>query len=78
MSANDTKEKGAGSGQADSPSSRSLVGLNAANFFLAEITGVVMPFLGRTSRARAGRRRPSGWRFRWRAWASFSCRRQRA
>src|SRR3984957_20426654 len=25
---------------------RSLVALNAANFFLAEITGVVMPFLG--------------------------------
>ena len=28
------------------PSLRSRVGLNAANFFLAEITGVVMPFLG--------------------------------
>ncbi len=27
-------------------SRQSLVGLNAANFFLAEITGVVMPFLG--------------------------------
>ena len=27
-------------------SRRSLLGLNAANFFLAEITGVVMPFLG--------------------------------
>jgi MFS family permease len=25
---------------------RSLAGLNAANFFLAEVTGVVMPFLG--------------------------------
>jgi hypothetical protein len=25
---------------------RSRVGLNAANFFLAEITGVIMPFLG--------------------------------
>src|SRR5206468_2650229 len=24
---------------------RSLIGLNAANFFLAEVTGVVMPFL---------------------------------
>jgi MFS family permease len=30
----------------DTVSLRSLVGLNAANFFLAEITGVVMPFLG--------------------------------
>ncbi|HEX4413586.1 MAG TPA: MFS transporter [Lacipirellulaceae bacterium] len=29
-----------------SGSRRSVVGLNAANFFLAEITGVVMPFLG--------------------------------
>ena len=27
-------------------SRQSRVGLNAANFFLAEITGVVMPFLG--------------------------------
>ncbi|HEX4146557.1 MAG TPA: MFS transporter [Pirellulales bacterium] len=27
-------------------SRQSLIGLNAANFFLAEITGVVMPFLG--------------------------------
>ena len=25
---------------------QSRVGLNAANFFLAEVTGVVMPFLG--------------------------------
>ena len=25
---------------------QSRVGLNGANFFLAEITGVVMPFLG--------------------------------
>ena len=31
---------------AEKVSMRSLVGLNAANFFLAEITGVVMPFLG--------------------------------
>ena len=30
----------------DTVSLRSRVGLNAANFFLAEITGVVMPFLG--------------------------------
>jgi len=30
----------------DSVSRRSVFGLNAANFFLAEITGVVMPFLG--------------------------------
>ena len=30
----------------DIVSRRSLVGLNAANFFLTEITGVVMPFLG--------------------------------
>ncbi len=30
---------------AGTPSLRSLVGLNAANFFLAEITGVVVPFL---------------------------------
>src|SRR4051794_19456952 len=29
------------------PSRRSLIGLNAANFFLAEIVGVVMPFLGK-------------------------------
>jgi MFS family permease len=27
-------------------SAQSIIGLNAANFFLAEITGVVMPFLG--------------------------------
>ena len=31
---------------ADVVSRQSLLGLNAANFFLAEITGVVMPFLG--------------------------------
>jgi MFS family permease len=31
---------------AEKVSTRSVVGLNAANFFLAEITGVVMPFLG--------------------------------
>jgi predicted MFS family arabinose efflux permease len=30
----------------DKISLRSVVGLNAASFFLAEITGVVMPFLG--------------------------------
>src|SRR5579885_2401592 len=28
-------------------SRRSLVGLNAANFFLAEVLGVVLPFLGK-------------------------------
>ena len=33
-------------GSPDTISWRSRVGLNAANFFLAEITGVVMPFLG--------------------------------
>ena len=27
-------------------SRQSVIGLNAANFFLAEVTGVVMPFLG--------------------------------
>jgi MFS family permease len=33
-------------GETETVSLQSRVGLNAANFFLAEITGVVMPFLG--------------------------------
>src|ERR1700675_2648776 len=37
---------------AGSASLQSQVGLNAANFFLAEITGVVMPFLGAYLQAR--------------------------
>jgi len=37
-------DPGSGGG---TPSRRSRVGLNAVNFFLAEVVGVVMPFLGR-------------------------------
>src|SRR5579872_6539920 len=37
------QERAAG---ATAVSSQSRIGLNAANFFLAEVTGVVMPFLG--------------------------------
>ena len=45
--ADDSKaENSATSSVADTVSWQSLFGLNAANFFLAEITGVVMPFLG--------------------------------
>jgi hypothetical protein len=40
-------EKSACPGAEATPVSRqSVIGLNAANFFLAEVTGVVMPFLG--------------------------------
>ena len=35
-----------------SPSLRSRVGLNAANFFLAEVTGVVLPFMNDFLRGR--------------------------
>jgi MFS family permease len=35
----------AATADADAPSMRSRIGLNSANFFLAEITGVVVPFL---------------------------------
>lgn len=41
----DVRTDGAGTGAAAGPSPRSRAGLNAANFFLAEITGVVVPFL---------------------------------
>ena len=37
---------------ATTPSLRSRVGLNAANFFLAEVTGVVLPFLNDFLRGR--------------------------
>jgi MFS family permease len=42
-----SREQASAASAASGVSRRSLIGLNAANFFLAEVLGVVMPFLGK-------------------------------
>lgn len=63
--------------EARSISRQSKIGLNAANFFLAEITGVVLPFLVHIFRAAVGPRTRSAMRSAWPDSACYCSKRRR-